>query len=178
MRIKVLVNSIFMAALMLSSGLAQAQVQNPTGSKTAPGAAGADPATEGALPGKPVVLSFLEWKSLRVHEAQQKLEQMNKNQQGQVWQEGKSVTPDDKTSGQKLNFNVDVALQLNIQDYFSMYLKTLSPEEFKEATKKLSDDETAELLMAYKNTQEKDKKIPLKFSKNPKDNAKSKNTEI
>lgn len=138
-------------------------------------AASADPALPKPGAG-PVVLSFLEWKSLRVHEAQQKLEQMNKGQGAQVWQEGKTI--EEKPSEQKLNFNVDVALQLNIQDYFSMYLKNLTPEELKEATKKLTTDEVAELLIAYKNAQEKEKKIPLKFSKNPKDNAKSKNTEI
>ncbi len=123
------------------------------------------------------VLSFLEWKSQRVHEAQQKLEQINKGTPTQVWQEGKSVT-DPKPTEQKLNFNVDVALQLNIQDYFSMYLKTLTQEEFKDATKKLSPDEVAELLMAYKNSMEKERKIPLKFSKSSKDNAKSKNSEL
>lgn len=126
----------------------------------------------------PQVMSFLEWKSVRVHEAQQKLEAMSKgNPAPQVFQEGKSST-DVKPNEQKLNFNVDVALQLNIQDYFSMYLKTLTQEEFKEATKKLSPDEVAELLVAYKNSMEKEKKLPLKFSKNPKDNAKSKNPEL
>lgn len=109
---------------------------------------------------KPSVLSFLEWKSMRVHEAQKKLEQVN------------------KTDEQKLSFNVDVALQLTVQDYFSMYLKNLSPEEFKEAVKKLVPDESAELLMAYRNSLEKDKKVPLKFSKSPKDNATQKLPEI
>jgi DNA-directed RNA polymerase subunit F len=109
---------------------------------------------------KPSVLSFLEWKSMRVHEAQKKLEQVN------------------KTEEQKLSFNVDVALQLTVQDYFSMYLKNLSPEEFKEAVKKLVPDESAELLMAYRNSLEKDKKVPLKFSKSPKDNATQKPPEI
>lgn len=109
---------------------------------------------------KPSVLSFLEWKSMRVHEAQKKLEQVN------------------KTDEQKLSFNVDVALQLTVQDYFSMYLKNLSPDEFKEAVKKLVPDESAELLMAYRNSLEKDKKVPLKFSKSPKDNATQKLPEI
>lgn len=130
------------------------------------------------------VYSFLEWKSARVHEAQQKLETLSKAQgqnQSQVWQEGKSADATEdvgKTNEQKLTFNVDVALQLNIHDYFSMYLKMLSLEEFKEATKKLSEDEKSELLIAYKNTQDKEKKLPLKFSKSPKDNAKSKASEI
>jgi hypothetical protein len=125
----------------------------------------------------PQVMSFLEWKAQRVHEAQQKLEQLGKgNPAPQVFQEGKSVTdPTSKPNEQKLNFNVDVALQLNIQDYFSLYLKSLTQEEFKEATKKLSPDEVSELLTAYKNSMEKEKKLPLKFSKNPKDNAKSQN---
>lgn len=128
----------------------------------------------------PTALSFLEWKSARVHEAQQKVEQINKSQgQTQVFQEGKSGIESPPTiDEQKLNFNVDVALQLNVQDYFSMYLKNLSPDEFKEATKKMNSDEVAELLLAYKNSLEKEKQLPLKFSKNPKDNAKSKNPKI
>jgi hypothetical protein len=144
----------------------------------------AAPVVPGVSPEKVSVYSFLEWKSARVHEAQQKLETLSKSQiqgQSQVWQEGKSVdTAEDvgKTNEQKLTFNVDVALQLNIHDYFSMYLKMLSLEEFKEATKKLTDDEKSELLLAYKNSQDKEKKLPLKFSKSPKDNAKSKSSQI
>lgn len=149
----------------------------------------AEPAKEAPLKieaalAKPAVLSFLEWKSMRVHEAQQKLETAGRAQgtPASVWQEGKPLSEvaeeNARPSEQKLNFNVDVALQLNIHDYFSIYLKTLSPEEFKEATAKLSEEEKSELLLAYKNSTEKEKKIPVKFSKNPKDNAKSKNTEI
>ena len=149
------------------------------------GAAPATPAPSAAnMPEKTSVYSFLEWKSARVHEAQQKLETLSKaqgQQQSQIWQEGKSVDSSEemgRTNEQKLTFNVDVALQLNIHDYFSMYLKMLSLEEFKEATKKLSEEEKAELLLAYKNIQDKEKKLPLKLSKTPKDNAKSKNSEI
>ena len=91
-----------------------------------------------------VVLGFLEWKAQRVHEAQQKLEQMGKTQgaTSQEWQEGKPGLAEDTigTNEHKLNFNVDVALQLNVQDYFSMYLKGLSPEEFKEATKDVREN--------------------------------------
>jgi hypothetical protein len=136
------------------------------------------------LPAQALVQSFMEWKSSRVHEAQQKLEQMTKSGGAtNVWQEGRTaqdaaIDETQNPTEQKLNFNIDVALQLNIHDYFSMYLKTLSPEEFKAATKKLSDEEKAELLLAYKNASEKEKKIPLKLSKIPKDNAKSKNLEI
>lgn len=111
---------------------------------------------------KPVVLSFVEWKSLRVHEAQQKLEQ---KAQAQVNKQGQHV---EEKSAQKLNFNVDVALQLNIQDYFSMYLKTLSKEEFKEATKKMNQDEVTDLLMAYKSSQDTAKGPALKFSNSEK----------
>lgn len=152
------------------------------------GQGGATPAAPAApttnIQEKTSVYSFLEWKSARVHEAQQKLETLSKTQgqqQSQIWQEGKSVdSPEDlgRTNEQKLTFNVDVALQLNIHDYFSMYLKMLSLEEFKEATKKLSEEEKTELLLAYKNIQDKEKKLPLKLSKTPKDNAKSKNSEI
>lgn len=112
---------------------------------------------------KPVVLSFVEWKSLRVHEAQQKLEQASNAQTTQM----EKFIGADKAVEQKLNFNVDVALQLNIQDYFSMYLKNLSKEEFKEATKKMNQEEVSELLLAYKSSQES-KGPSLKFSKSEK----------
>lgn len=109
-----------------------------------------------------VVLSFLDWKALRVHEAQQKLEKASR-------EKGTESAPIDSVGktfdSQKLNFNVDVALQLNIQDYFSMYLKTLTAAEFQEATKKLTHLEVYELLQAYKASLESPKAPTLKFSK-------------
>jgi hypothetical protein len=165
--------------------------QNGPESKETLKASSAAPLRAEALPAQELnvaasVQSFLEWKSARVHEAQQKLEQMTKNpNQTNVWQEGRAQTEGAEEDSslqrpleQKLNFNVDVALQLNIHDYFSMYLKTLNSDEFKAATKRLSDEEKTELLLAYKTAAEKEKKIPLKLSKIPKDNAKSKNPEI
>lgn len=157
--------------VVMFAGSAQAQAPVASQSPTATPAVAA-----------PAVLSFLEWKSMRVHEAQQKLEAMGKGSaaQGTIWQEGKSEMEDASARAKdpKLNFNVDVALQLNVHDYFSMYLKTLTSDEFKEASKKLTEEEKTELLLAYKNSQDKEKKLPLKLSKTPKDNAKSKNTEI
>lgn len=117
---------------------------------------------------KPVVLSFVEWKSLRVHEAQQKLEHASSVQAGGQTTATEKFVGSDKATEQKLNFNVDVALQLNIQDYFSMYLKNLSKEEFKEATKKLNSEEATDLLLAYKASQETSKGTTLKFSKSEK----------
>lgn len=112
-----------------------------------------------------LVLSFVEWKTLRVHEAQQRLERVAKSGDGLT----SSAPNEDKNSDQqKLNFNVDVALQLNVQDYFSMYLKNLSKEEFKEATKKLNHEEVSELLLAYKASQEALKAPSLKLSKTEK----------
>lgn len=153
----------------------QAQAQSSSeANASASTATEAAPTVQEALPaanaagvinaGKPVVLSFVEWKSLRVHEAQQKLEQATNTQNTQV----EKFVGADKVVEQKLNFNVDVALQLNIQDYFSMYLKNLSKEEFKEATKKMNQDEVSDLLMAYKTSQETAKGPSLKFSKSEK----------
>ncbi len=156
--------------------------QSPVTSQT-PSDAVIAPPTPANETSKRNVLSYLEWKAERVAEAQKKLEQVAKTSEGADWQEGKSGELDAggtnlKTSEQKLIFNVDVALQLNIHDYFSMYLKSLSLNEFSEATKKLTPTEAGELLLAYKNSLEKEKKISLKLSKIPKDNAKSKNQEI
>lgn len=175
---------VLLLLLALLQSITHAQQPPSPGALTAvPQASAEATKAEPSASVKAPVFSFLEWKSLRVHEAQKKLESMGKGTppQGTVWQEGKSLSEGEdsaRPSEQKLNFNIDVALQLNIHDYFSMYLKTLTPEEFKEATKKLSEDEKSELLLAYKNSTEKEKKIPLKFSKIPKDNAKSKNSEI
>lgn len=157
---------ILMSTLMLVS---QAQAQSPSiaaSPESAPTAA--DGSSQGVVSApKPIVLSFVEWKSLRVHEAQQKLEQVSNSQTaGQIAPTEKFAGSDKAT--ERLNFNVDVALQLNIQDYFSMYLKNLSKEEFKEATKKMNQDEVSELLLAYKSTQETSKGPGLKFSKSEK----------
>lgn len=111
-----------------------------------------------------VVLSFLEWKALRVHEAQQKLEKLAQTQEASV-ESSSAISGDKGVDSQKLNFNVEVALQLNIQDYFSMYLKTLTPEEFKAATQKLTTVEVHELLLAYKASLEAVKAPALRFSK-------------
>ena len=166
---KTLIKTFIMSAMILVN---QAQAQSPATPAVAPVES---PATttvtpEGAViqggavsASKPVVLSFVEWKSLRVHEAQQKLEQASNTQTTQV----EKFAGADKVAEQKLNFNVDVALQLNIQDYFSMYLKNLSKEEFKEATKKMNQEEVSELLLAYKFSQET-KGPGLKFSKSEK----------
>lgn len=111
-----------------------------------------------------VVLSFLEWKALRVHEAQQKLEKLAQTSEASA-QTGATGLGDKSIDSQKLNFNVEVALQLNIQDYFSMYLKTLTAEEFKAATQKLTAAEVHELLLAYKASLEAVKAPALRFSK-------------
>ncbi len=171
----------FISILVLSGMLGISSTHAQTNAKPAP-AADATTAgvtvTDAVKPVPAPVLSFLEWKTQRVHEAQQKLEQVNKPANpAQVWQEGQS--PSETTaSNEKLNFNVDVALQLNVQDYFSMYLKNLSPEEFKEATKKLSPDEVTELLLAYRETSTKDKVTPPRFTKSAKDNAKGKKARL
>lgn len=163
--LKLTPTALFLAFMVLGPSTSSGQQANAsTSTNTAIETVGAV-----AKPAPPAVLSFLEWKSMRVHEAQKKVEQAKPNPQGSI-----EAKPDE----QKLNFNVDVALQLTIQDYFSMYLKNLSIEEFKEATKKLVPDEYTELLLAYRNSLEKDKKIPLKFSKSPRDNAAHKGPEI
>lgn len=161
---------LFYSVFQILSCMALAEPAVPVAASTTPSL----PAEEAD---KSVVLNFLEWKAQRVQEAQKKLEQVNKaNSAASQWQEGKSTL--ETSDEQKLNFNVDVALQLNIHDYFSMYMKLLSNNEYKEASKKLSDDEKTELLLAYKNISEKEKRLPLKMSKIPKDNAKNKNQEI
>lgn len=160
---KTLINILVLTVMLLGN---QAYAQSPVASEatgtTSPDTAAIQQGGVVSAP-KPVVLSFVEWKSLRVHEAQQKLEQASSAQTTQV----EKFVGADKATEQKLNFNVDVALQLNIQDYFSMYLKTLSKDEFKEATKKMNQEEVSELLLAYKTSQES--KLPsLKFSKSEK----------
>lgn len=157
------VGIVFGASLLLFP-TSSIWAQIPT-TATSPSALSSSSTEASSVKEAPAVLSFLEWKSMRVHEAQKKLEQTSK---------GTELKGDE----QKLNFNVDVALQLTIQDYFSMYLKNLTVEEFKEAAKKLVPEEATELLMAYRNSLEKDKKTPLKFSKSAKDASSQKTPEI
>ena len=101
------------------------------------------------------ILSFLKWKSMRVHEAQRRLDQVG------------TVGPSQQNQ-EKLTFNVDVALQLNIEDYFSMYMKNLSPQAFKASAKQLTLDEVSELLLAYKKSLERGSQPQVKFTKGPK----------
>ncbi|MCC6138497.1 MAG: hypothetical protein IT287_07675 [Bdellovibrionaceae bacterium] len=170
---------ILILSLLILANTARAQAPAAAPSTAAPMATAPDSASAVATDAgavqqgvvsapKPVVLSFVEWKSLRVHEAQQKLEHAASSQVAGQSAPIEKFVGSDKATEQKLNFNVDVALQLNIQDYFSMYLKNLSKEEFKEATKKLNTEEATDLLLAYKASQESPKSPTLKFSKSEK----------
>ncbi len=52
---------------------------------------------------------------------------------------------------QQARLNVEIAAELSVNDYFVLYLsQQLGPEAIREATKKLTPDEVADLLQAYK----------------------------
>lgn len=101
------------------------------------------------------ILSFVEWKERRVREAQERADSTSQEAQKK-----------------RLSFNVDVANQLNVEDYFSMYLRTLDPSSFSVAAGRLSQQEVAVLLAAYR--KQLDRSPRVKFSKSPKISSKSK----
>jgi len=111
------------------------------------------------------VVGFQAWKANRVEEARAGLEKLQndktvpplatvpKQSQGaksesrlQVSQ--KSVRSDFKI--QQAQTNLELARELTVNDYFVLYLSQFkSRDAFVEAAKKLSSEETADLMMSY-----------------------------
>lgn len=95
------------------------------------------------------VLGFQAWKSARVDDAKQQLEK------------AQSLTVDTKKGPQdparrrlqQAQLNLEIIQELNITDYFALYVTQLKDRSsFLDAAKKLSTDETADLMMAYQKT--------------------------
>ncbi len=97
------------------------------------------------------ILGFQAWKSLRVTEARASLDKLQADLQPQApgaKPASKFARGDQKL--QQAQFNVEIAQELTISDYFTLYVSQLKDRSsFLDAAKKLSADETADLMMAY-----------------------------
>lgn len=106
------------------------------------------------------VLGFQAWKNARIEDAKSTLEKLQKDKAPGVEKRGetkpelplvrgaKSARPDQKI--QQAQLAVDIAQELNVNDYFLLYLSQFkSRDAFVEAAKKLNPEESADLMLAY-----------------------------
>ena len=109
---------------------------------------------------KSKLMGFQEWKKLRILEAtlaldEQKtahVEQVSKNdQQNQVDAVG---APDPQISADQaqLRFNLEIAQNLTIHDYFAIYLKDKTRQEMAQVISQLNPAEITELLGSYRDS--------------------------
>ena len=97
------------------------------------------------------VLGYSGWKTARVEEARQQLDKLQADLQAPP--AAKATGPRFARGDQKLQqaqFNVEIAQELTISDYFNLYVTQLRDRSsFVDAAKKLSAEETADLMLAY-----------------------------
>lgn len=110
---------------------------------------------------KPELLSFKVWKTMRVDEAKANLERIQieatRIQAGVINVDTRGIKSGVR-SRQKIEqeisqakMNVEINQDLTVNDYFILYLGQFQgPEALVEAAKKLSPEEIAELLGAYR----------------------------
>jgi hypothetical protein len=125
------------------------------------------------------ILGFQAWKNSRVDEAKANLERLQQDLQGNEKNPAGEKTPKDAKDPKKesapsatasredaprglkptrpdqkleqAQVNVELANELSVQDYFVLYLNQFKTRDaFLEVAKKLSPEETAELMMSYK----------------------------
>lgn len=113
------------------------------------------------------VLGFSAWKAMRVEEAKSALERIQNEvvpergipamAQAEPRKSGLNSLPRVQKGGkgesrlQQAQLNFEVATELTINDYFVLYLGTIREESaIFEAAKKMSADEVAQLMLAYK----------------------------
>ena len=95
------------------------------------------------------VLGFQAWKAARVDDAKQHLEKL----EGQGVDPKKGPQEPARRRLQQAQLNLEIIQELNITDYFTLYVTQLKDRSsFLDAAKKLSTDETADLMMAYQKT--------------------------
>lgn len=94
------------------------------------------------------ILSFQDWKKARIEEAQSQLKA------SELFFSNSSDSAKRIKNVQKpevAKMRLEIAKELSIDDYFALYLSQFSEKSaFTEAAKKLSPDETAQLLMSLK----------------------------
>ncbi len=111
------------------------------------------------------VLGFRAWKNQRIEDAKAALERTNVESSGEkktpaaravevrtnnsLMQVKKASKAESRISQAKVN--LELATEFSINDYFVLYLSQQdSPEAIPEAAKKMSPEEVAELMLAYK----------------------------
>jgi hypothetical protein len=111
------------------------------------------------------VLGFRAWKNQRIEDAKSALERTNLESTGEkkapaakaieirannsLMQVKKASKAESRINQAKVN--LELATEFTINDYFVLYLSQHdSPEAIPEAAKKMSPDEVAELMLAYK----------------------------
>ena len=106
------------------------------------------------------VVSFQAWKTSRIEEtrtALEKLQQqekpaaMGKKPDAKILAAAKNLKSDPKF--QQAQLNLEIAQELTVNDYFILYLSQFNAREaFVEAARKLSPEESADLMMSYQKT--------------------------
>jgi hypothetical protein len=112
-----------------------------------------------ALPAEAEILSFQAWKSARVDEARTNIDKIQSDKSGSA---AAAASPKGAAStglirpartDQRLaqaQSGLEVAQELSVNDYFVLYLSQMRGREaFVEAAKKLTPEESAELMMSY-----------------------------
>jgi hypothetical protein len=105
------------------------------------------------------VVSFQAWKTSRIEETRGTLEKLQqqekpvagKKQDAKTLAAAKNLKSDPKF--QQAQLNLEIAQELTVNDYFILYLSQFNAREaFVEAARKLSPEESADLMMSYQKT--------------------------
>ncbi len=95
------------------------------------------------------ISGFQGWKSARVEEARKNLDKLQADLQAPMKAPPSKFGRGDQKL-QQAQFNVEIAQELTISDYFTLYVSQLKDRSsFLDAAKKLTAEETADLMMAY-----------------------------
>jgi hypothetical protein len=106
--------------------------------------------TAAAQTGEATIKSFREWKSDKVQTVIQRIV-LTKVGISRSKVEGTAVQTEQLTKQlQQEQWNLDIAKDLSVADYFMLYLANQThPHRFQEAASKMSPPEVAELMEAY-----------------------------
>ena len=113
------------------------------------------------------MLSFKEWKKNKVQEVQSDITQLENLQKGSPTRFG----PEEQSKLKQAHTNLEIAQDLNAQDYFILYLspKLQSDQQaYAKAVQMMTPDEVAQILVGYDKLIEERKKkslIPIESMK-------------
>ena len=102
------------------------------------------------------VVSFQAWKTSRIEETRTALEKLQQAEKTTPGKKLAAVVPKNLKSDpkfQQAQLNLEIAQELTVNDYFILYLSQFNQREaFVEAARKLSPEESADLMMSYQKT--------------------------